>query len=332
MEEGDDDFYGSGPARDGATNGRPPQLKDEQMDDASEGEDDEDEDDEDDVQFTLERPEAAKTEQGKSSTRQAPLHDRATSADTKPAKPAPLATKQESTRHSSTAPPPDAVRGTLTYDGKEGKDFPELRTSTIDVNAIPVWPGANKPIIDLDLDADLAEHSKPWRLPGTDQTDFFNYGFDEYTWTQYCIKQQSMSQSIADQKNADAQMKAMFGAMAGPGGPAGMPDMEQMMQFMMGGPGMGGSQGQGGIPPGMDQFMQMMGQGGPGMNPGQQFQQHQGAFGSAQNSVSPAPGPGQGFQPPPQGPQGATLQGDQGSMGGGQQGGGGRGRNRRGRW
>lgn len=47
MEEGDDDFYGSGPARDGATNGRPPQLKDEQMDDASEGEDDEDEDDED---------------------------------------------------------------------------------------------------------------------------------------------------------------------------------------------------------------------------------------------------------------------------------------------
>lgn len=249
------------------------------------------------------------------------------SADAKPSKSATPATKQESTHQLSIAPHLDTVKGTLTYDGKEGKDFPEVRTSTIDVNAIPVWPGANKPITDLDLDADLAEHSKPWRLPGTDQTDFFNYGFDEYTWTQYCIKQQNMSQGIADQKNADAQMKAMFGAMAGPGGPAGMPDMEQMMQFMMGGPGMGGGQGQAGMPPGMDQFMQMMGQGGPVMNPGQQFQQQKGGFASAQNSVSPAPGQGQGFQPPPQGPQG-----DQGSMGAVQQGGGGRGRGRRGRW
>jgi hypothetical protein len=32
---------------------------------------------------------------------------------------------------------------------------------------------------DIDIDE---EESRPWRLPFTDLTDFFNYGFDEATW------------------------------------------------------------------------------------------------------------------------------------------------------
>lgn len=30
---------------------------------------------------------------------------------------------------------------------------------------------------------------RPWTLPGADQSDWFNYGFDEETWKLYCTKQ-----------------------------------------------------------------------------------------------------------------------------------------------
>jgi len=45
---------------------------------------------------------------------------------------------------------------------------------------------------------------KPWRKPGihppmgrglnvgADVTDYFNYGFDEFTWTAYCTKQKNL--------------------------------------------------------------------------------------------------------------------------------------------
>lgn len=39
---------------------------------------------------------------------------------------------------------------------------------------------------DIDLD-DLDEHS--WRLPHTDVSDYFNFGFNEPTWRSYCAKQ-----------------------------------------------------------------------------------------------------------------------------------------------
>jgi pre-mRNA 3'-end-processing factor FIP1 len=130
------------------------------------------------------------------------------------------------------------VKGTFTHDGKEGKDFPEVRTSQVDVNSIPTWPANGKPITEVDIDADLAEHSKPWRLPGTDQTDFFNYGFDEYTWAQYCVRQQTMINSIADQKQADAQFKGLLGSGGGgaPGGGGGMPPGMPSMPGMSGMP------------------------------------------------------------------------------------------------
>ena len=127
---------------------------------------------------------------------------------------------------------PKAIKGTLTHDGKEGKDFPGIRSSKIDVDGTPTWPANGKAITEVDIDEDLAENSKPWRLPGTDQTDFFNYGFDEYTWVQYCGRQQSMANTISDQKQQDAQMKAMFGGSNAPGGgsgaPPGMPGMAGM--------------------------------------------------------------------------------------------------------
>ncbi|KAF3616583.1 putative DELLA protein RGL1-like [Capsicum annuum] len=37
----------------------------------------------------------------------------------------------------------------------------------------------------LDVNIDMFE-TKPWRYPGADLTDYFNFGFDEDSWKQYC--------------------------------------------------------------------------------------------------------------------------------------------------
>lgn len=37
-----------------------------------------------------------------------------------------------------------------------------------------------------------AIEDKPWRKPGADITDYFNYGFSEETWRAYCERQKRM--------------------------------------------------------------------------------------------------------------------------------------------
>lgn len=37
-----------------------------------------------------------------------------------------------------------------------------------------------------------AIEDKPWRKPGADITDYFNYGFNEETWRAYCERQKRM--------------------------------------------------------------------------------------------------------------------------------------------
>lgn len=37
----------------------------------------------------------------------------------------------------------------------------------------------------FDVNIDTLEE-KPWRTPGVDVTDYFNFGFDEDTWKHYC--------------------------------------------------------------------------------------------------------------------------------------------------
>ncbi|VDD83843.1 unnamed protein product [Mesocestoides corti] len=39
---------------------------------------------------------------------------------------------------------------------------------------------------------------KPWKRPGADITDYFNYGFTEDTWIQYCEKQKILRQEYAN--------------------------------------------------------------------------------------------------------------------------------------
>jgi pre-mRNA 3'-end-processing factor FIP1 len=168
-----------------------------------------------------------------------------------------------------------------------GTAYPAQKTSTINVNGNPVYPPQGKPLLQVDMDADLAEEQKIWRQPGQDQSDYFNYGFDEFTWEIYRQRQITMADTLQQQKNDMAQMQQIMGpgmppmpGMPGPGAntapsvpPAGpganeQQQMEMMMQQMV---------SQGMDPSQMDfgSFMQMMGGGfgGPG-GPGTQ----QGAF------------------------------------------------------
>jgi pre-mRNA 3'-end-processing factor FIP1 len=198
-----------------------------------------------------------------------------------------------------------------------GLGYPALHTSSVDVNANPTYPGLNKPLLQVDLDADLAEEHKLWRRPGEDYSDYFNYGFDEFTWETYRLKQQQMSQTIQQQKAEMAQMQQMMSGgmpgmppMPGAGAPAGAPQ------------GPGGMNGMGGMPPGgMDENqMQMMMQqmASSGMDPSQMdfatFMQMAGG------GMGGPGGPG-GFGG---GQQGGGFQ--QGHQGGGGRGGRGRGR------
>ena len=84
--------------------------------------------------------------------------------------------------------------------------------------------------------------------------DYFNYGFDEFTWANYCLKQQSLRKETSDSKKQLDDMQSFLNSgmpgMPGASG-GGIPSMPTL----------------GDIPPEMQQmFGQMMSQ---GMDPSQ---------------------------------------------------------------
>lgn len=160
---------------------------------------------------------------------------------------------------------------------RPGTDYPARHTSKIDPNGNPVHPTTGKPILSTDFDVDFpSESTKPWRKPGADITDYFNYGFDEFTWASYCLKQQQMPNEVKEITQQAEQMKAFVEGIPGggvpgmpvmPGAPAGdmsqmaMPSEAQMQQMFS------AMTSQGLDPTSMDptQFMQFMAGGGAGM-------------------------------------------------------------------
>jgi pre-mRNA 3'-end-processing factor FIP1 len=131
----------------------------------------------------------------------------------------------------ATATPLSATKVELSVDRKPTPsvnekpelDYPARHTSTIDPNANPVHPVTGKPILSTDFDTDFpTESSKPWRKPGSDVTDYFNYGFDEFTWASYCLKQQQMPKEISEIKAQADFMKSFVEGIPG-GGVPGMP-------------------------------------------------------------------------------------------------------------
>lgn len=169
---------------------------------------------------------------------------------------------------------------------------------------------------------DFAEGEKPWRRPGSDMTDYFNYGFDEFTWAGYCLKQDAMRKEAANQKKSVEEMQNFLG---GPSAGMGMPSVPAVGLPAM--PGMADA------PPDMQQTMQQMMM--QGMDPSQMdfggFMQMM--QGGGQQAMGGA-GFGQQGQQQSQMGFGYGGGGSGGGGGGGQQGGhnAGRGRGHRGRW
>lgn len=111
-----------------------------------------------------------------------------------------------------------------------------------------------KPIDEIAIDT---FEDKPWRKPGADITDYFNYGFDEITWSAYCSKQDKLADFTPQKVMAMMGMDPMGMAMMAsgpmmpppfPGAPQGFGDMMGMGMFggdMPGfpGSGMGGEDG-----------------------------------------------------------------------------------------
>ncbi|CAO3581916.1 unnamed protein product [Absidia cylindrospora] len=58
----------------------------------------------------------------------------------------------------------------------------------IDLDAVGEYNG--QPITEVDMDI---FEDKPWRKPGADITDYFNFGFNEMSWRDYCAKQKVMN-------------------------------------------------------------------------------------------------------------------------------------------
>ncbi|EQL03412.1 hypothetical protein G6O67_004210 [Ophiocordyceps sinensis] len=284
---------------------------------------DEDDDDDSDIDIITERKDgtkAAPPPQAKySEIRNIP--QRSTSTDI-PVKPAPI--KKEDTPRTLPSAANVAAPSADQTSAAASK-------STVDINANPVYAAAGKPITQINIDEDLPDNEKPWRKPGTDISDYFNYGFDEFTWALYAAKQESIRGEFGADAFA-ANNKKM------------MEDLNNMM--MMGGMGMpgsaggnggGGMPGMDGMPPEMQAMMQQMMA--SGMDPSQMDPSQMNAmFAGMQNGMGGAG---------PQGNQGQNFGGvfggnqggygfDQGmAAGGGGGGGGGRGgfgRGRRGRW
>ncbi|TDZ20189.1 Pre-mRNA polyadenylation factor FIP1 [Colletotrichum sidae] len=212
--------------------------------------------------------------------------------------------------------------------------------STIDVNANPAYPPAGKPITAVNIDEDLPENEKPWRKPGTDISDYFNYGFDEFTWALYAAKQEAIRGEYSGDAFAAGQKKMMedfgmmmMGGMSMPGaGPQGGGTPQQPGGGAGGMPGMPGMDG---MPPDMQAMMQqMMSQ---GMDPSQMdpsamsamFSGMQGQGGNAGGGAGQGQNFGQGGFGGNQGQYGGY---DQQGMGGGRGGFGGRGRGGRRQW
>ncbi|KID88709.1 Pre-mRNA polyadenylation factor Fip1 [Metarhizium guizhouense ARSEF 977] len=322
MDEGDDDLY------------EPEEPKVEQHDkkrtvskteELEEGEEEDesgamDEDDDDsDIDIITERKDgttaAPPTQSKYSDIRNIP--QRSTSGDS-PAKPAPTKREDEpkslSNVASVAAPSADQTSAAASK-------------STIDVNANPVYPAAGKAITQVNIDEDLPDNEKPWRKPGTDISDYFNYGFDEFTWALYAAKQESLRGEFGADAFASNNKKMME-------------DFNSMM--MMGGMGMPGSgnaggtsmQGMDGMPPEMQAMMQQMMA--SGMDPSQMDPSQMSAMFSGMQNGGAGPGAqgnqGQNF--------GGGFGGNQGgygyeqgmSAGGGGRGGFSGGRGRRGRW
>ena len=82
---------------------------------------------------------------------------------------------------------PIASSSTMTIEPIPHKE----EVASIDVEFNPKDENGND-LFDLDIEE---FESKPWRIPGANQSDWFNYGMNEIAWKNYVQKQKRLRQS-----------------------------------------------------------------------------------------------------------------------------------------
>ncbi|EMD42254.1 hypothetical protein CERSUDRAFT_110784 [Gelatoporia subvermispora B] len=270
-----------GEAENDRTEGTPPE---------EEGDDEEEEDSDDDVEIIMEptsrsldlrqqRPTGPRVSSGNITTPSRPPQQPQPSLTTEYT---PLgrggATKLSSTPQPTTTTPLPALPATPgssaqkpaegeqpTDTGPDPSTLPPATAPPSHPKIDPTAPGTldGRSILDVDLAA-LAE--KPWRRPGSDVSDWFNYGFDELSWEAYCYRRREIGE-LANVLKANV---LTFAGMPEEQLTALPPEIRTMV--MAGATAMmanGGANGAGMIPPGMNgnaMMSQMMNMGGM-MNP-----------------------------------------------------------------
>jgi len=77
-------------------------------------------------------------------------------------------------------------------DGFDASKYPPARAPAshpqINLDAVGTVDDGRS-VLDLDL---AAMADKPWRRPGSDLSDWFNYGFDEISWEAYCYRRKDV--------------------------------------------------------------------------------------------------------------------------------------------
>ncbi|KAM6962453.1 pre-mRNA 3'-end-processing factor FIP1 [Aplochiton taeniatus] len=80
------------------------------------------------------------------------------------------------------------------------------KTKGVDLDA----PGSvnGMPVLEADIEA---FEEKPWRKPGADISDYFNYGFNEDSWKSYCEKQRRVRGSYEGMNLSSTQIMVQQG-------------------------------------------------------------------------------------------------------------------------
>ena len=114
--------------------------------------------------------------------------------------------------------PTTTTNNAITANGGAPSNKSGITKSAVDIQAVGQLNGIS--ILETDLES---FEDRPWRKPGADITDYFNYGFTETTWRQYCMKQRNVRE--------ENRQTASGGAASGLGMPPGMPPMPHGLPF-----------------------------------------------------------------------------------------------------
>ena len=117
----------------------------------------------------------------------------------------------------------DQVQSEIQQQQQQIKTVPVLTnndTNGFNINKIGTFNDI--PITELSIE-ELKD--KPWRLPGSDLSDYFNYGFNEITWRMYCSKFEKINENLNN--NMGMNINGVMNFMNMPG--MNVPGMNPMM-------------------------------------------------------------------------------------------------------